>query len=90
MSVITKVMAPAPLFRDPIYDGPTDPTIIWNKEEKHRHTNNNVSNGDYKKLFNSIFFHKCASGKWIYNLLYMFDNLKTSTLFSIVMFLKIQ
>ena len=34
MSVITKVMAPAPLFRDPIYDGPTDPTIIWHKGEE--------------------------------------------------------
>ena len=26
--------APAPLYRDPIFDGPTDPTIIWNREEK--------------------------------------------------------
>jgi hypothetical protein len=25
---------PAPLFRDPIYDGAADPTIIWNREEK--------------------------------------------------------
>ena len=25
--------APAPLFRDPIFDGPTDPTIIWNHQE---------------------------------------------------------
>lgn len=25
---------PAPLFRDPIFDAPTDPTIIWNREEK--------------------------------------------------------
>jgi hypothetical protein len=24
----------APLFRDPIYDGAADPTIIWNREEK--------------------------------------------------------
>jgi len=24
----------APLFRDPIYDAPTDPTIIWNEKEK--------------------------------------------------------
>jgi hypothetical protein len=24
----------APLFRDPIYDGATDPTIIWNREER--------------------------------------------------------
>lgn len=29
-----KVKLPAPLFRDPIYDGPTDPTIIWNREEQ--------------------------------------------------------
>ena len=26
--------APAPLFRDPIFDGPTDPTVIYNREEK--------------------------------------------------------
>ena len=26
--------APAPLFRDPVYEGSTDPTIIWNREEK--------------------------------------------------------
>jgi hypothetical protein len=26
--------APAPLFRDPIYDGAADPTIIWNQAEK--------------------------------------------------------
>lgn len=25
---------PAPLFRDPIFDGAADPTIIWNREEK--------------------------------------------------------
>ena len=25
--------APAPLFRDPIYDGPTDPTVIYHREE---------------------------------------------------------
>lgn len=25
---------PAPLFRDPIYDGAADPTIIWNREAK--------------------------------------------------------
>lgn len=29
-----EVALPAPLFRDPIYDCPTDPTIIWNREEK--------------------------------------------------------
>ena len=28
------ITAPAPLFCDPIYDGPTDPTIIYNREEK--------------------------------------------------------
>lgn len=28
---MTKVNAP--LFRDPIYDAPTDPTVIWNNEE---------------------------------------------------------
>jgi hypothetical protein len=27
-------LAPAPLFRDPIYDGAADPTIIWNHQEK--------------------------------------------------------
>ncbi len=26
--------APAPLFRDPIFDGPTDPTVIYNRAEK--------------------------------------------------------
>ena len=25
---------PAPLFRDPIFDGAADPTIIWNRAEK--------------------------------------------------------
>lgn len=25
---------PAPLFRDPIFDGAADPTIVWNREEK--------------------------------------------------------
>lgn len=24
---------PAPLFRDPIFDGASDPTVIWNKKE---------------------------------------------------------
>ena len=24
----------APLFRDPIYDAPTDPVVIWNNKEK--------------------------------------------------------
>ena len=24
--------APAPLFRDPIFDGPTDPTVIYNRQ----------------------------------------------------------
>jgi hypothetical protein len=25
---------PAPLFRDPVYDGAADPTIVWNRQEK--------------------------------------------------------
>ena len=29
-----KIKPQAPLFRDPIYDGAADPTIIWNKKEK--------------------------------------------------------
>lgn len=28
------VPAPKPLFRDPVYDGAADPTIIWNRSEK--------------------------------------------------------
>ncbi|MBQ6383366.1 MAG: glycosyl hydrolase [Clostridia bacterium] len=28
-------IAPAPLFRDPIFDGPTDPTVIYNRQEKN-------------------------------------------------------
>ncbi len=27
-------LAPAPLFRDPIYDGAADPTLIWNRQEQ--------------------------------------------------------
>ena len=30
----TEKTVPAPLYRDPIYDAPTDPVIIWNREEK--------------------------------------------------------
>lgn len=26
--------APAPLFRDPVYDGAADPVLVWNREEK--------------------------------------------------------
>ena len=29
-----EIFLPSPLFRDPIYDCPTDPTVIWNEEEK--------------------------------------------------------
>lgn len=29
-----EIPLPAPLFRDPIYDCPTDPTIIWNEDEE--------------------------------------------------------
>lgn len=28
------LLPPAPLFRDPVYDGAADPTIIWNREEQ--------------------------------------------------------
>jgi len=27
-------LADKPLFRDPVFDGAADPTIIWNKNEK--------------------------------------------------------
>ena len=27
-------LAAKPLFRDPVYDGAADPTVIWNKKEK--------------------------------------------------------
>lgn len=27
-------LAPKPLYRDPVYDGAADPTIIWNQQEK--------------------------------------------------------
>ena len=27
-------IAPQPLFRDPVHDGPTDPVLIWNRAEK--------------------------------------------------------
>jgi len=30
----TQHLAPAPLFRDPVYDGAADPTIIWNRQEQ--------------------------------------------------------
>lgn len=29
----TASTAPAPLFRDPIYDGAADPTLVWNRDE---------------------------------------------------------
>ena len=29
-----KLIPEAPLFRDPIYDGAADPSIIWNSMEK--------------------------------------------------------
>ena len=34
MSNQEKVTLPAPLFRDPIYDCPTDPVVIWNRKEE--------------------------------------------------------
>lgn len=29
------MIAPRPLYRDPIYDGAADPVVIWNKKEKN-------------------------------------------------------
>ena len=34
MSNTKEVQLRAPLYRDPIYDSPTDPTIIWNEKEQ--------------------------------------------------------
>lgn len=34
MNLKNEILLPAPLFRDPIFDCPTDPTVIWNEEEK--------------------------------------------------------
>lgn len=31
---LQEITLPAPLFRDPVYDCPTDPTVIWNEEEQ--------------------------------------------------------
>ena len=28
-------LASKPLFRDPVYDGAADPTVIWNRNEKN-------------------------------------------------------
>lgn len=33
--IIRAQQAPAPLFRDPVYDGAADPVFIWNKAEKN-------------------------------------------------------
>ena len=33
-SVWKECIVPAPLYRDPIYDAPTDPVVIWNHKEK--------------------------------------------------------
>lgn len=30
----TSTPPPAPLFRDPIYDGAADPTVVWNRQER--------------------------------------------------------
>lgn len=30
---MTKMKVPAPLYRDPIYDSPTDPVVIFNRQE---------------------------------------------------------
>ena len=32
--VITPAVAPKPLFRDPVYDGAADPTIVYSRAEK--------------------------------------------------------
>lgn len=32
-NISEKKVLPAPLFRDPMYDGATDPVVIWNNEE---------------------------------------------------------
>lgn len=29
-----KQTAPAPLYRDPVYDGVADPVVVWNKEDR--------------------------------------------------------
>lgn len=29
------IIAPQPLYRDPVYDGAADPTVIWNAGERH-------------------------------------------------------
>ena len=34
MQNIRQITLPSPLFRDPIHDCPTDPTVIWSEEEK--------------------------------------------------------
>lgn len=31
---MSNLSIPSPLFRDPIYDGATDPTVIWNRQER--------------------------------------------------------
>jgi len=33
MEKVKEICLPAPLFRDPVYDCPTDPAVIWNQEE---------------------------------------------------------
>lgn len=30
---MSKLHVPAPLFRDPIFDGPTDPVVLWNQKD---------------------------------------------------------
>jgi hypothetical protein len=29
-------LAAKPLFRDPVYDGAADPTVIWNQQKPHQ------------------------------------------------------
>ena len=39
----------APLYRDPIYDAPTDPVIVWNNKEKNYKKSNRKSKGCWRK-----------------------------------------
>ena len=67
------ITAPAPLFRDPIYDGPTDPVIIWNREEscwwilytQRRSTDVNIGVSSIHGTKIGIASSKDGS-KWIY------------------------
>jgi sucrose-6-phosphate hydrolase SacC (GH32 family) len=64
---------PAPLFRDPIYDSPTDPVVIWNRQERcwwMMYTQRRAT--DMSIGFSSIHGTKIGvasskdGGKWLY------------------------